>query len=168
MRKQTPEFFEKFIKTHLDREFKNLLDVGSAHINGNIRQNVIDAEIEYTGLDMREGRNVDIVLNAHDIPKKFDKESFDIVACFDTLEHDEMFWITIENMKWVLKKGGYLLIGVPGRNTPFHEEPQDYWRFLRTSVESWFEGMDDFFIDVQYDAEDNRLEDEIYAWGRKK
>ncbi|MFX0198414.1 MAG: methyltransferase domain-containing protein [Candidatus Hodarchaeota archaeon] len=168
MRKQTPEFFEKFMKVHPNRRFKNLLDVGSAHINGDIRGKVEDYKIEYAGLDMREGENVDIVLNAHDIPKRFKKGSFDIVTCFDTLEHDDMFWLTVENMKWALKKRGYLLIGVPGGNCPYHAEPEDYWRFTKQAVSSWFEGMEDFLIDVQYDDKRNLVEDAIYAWGRKK
>ena len=163
MRGQTITFIQKLMERHTP---KNVIDVGSLHINGNIR-NVFTPEVKYFGIDMRNGENVDLVLNGHDIKKKLKKESYDTVCCFDMFEHDSKFWITLENCKWLLKKGGYLLIGVPGRACPAHDYPSDYWRFMPEGVKEMFEGMDDVYIEFQKD-DNNHIEfDEIYGWGKK-
>ncbi len=41
-------------------------------------------------------------------------ESFDVVLCNATLEHDKYFWKTIDEIKRVTKPGGLVVIGVPG------------------------------------------------------
>src|SRR4030067_2090343 len=137
MRFQSREYLLDTIKTY--GPFNKVLDVGSAHINGNIRDCFSNSE--YIGLDMRTGQNVDIAINAHDMVLFFGKRIFDLVVCFDTLEHDDKFWLTVEAMKKVLKKGGWLVIGVPAQNTELHDYPFDYWRFMRKGVETFFEGM---------------------------
>ena len=165
MRRQTYDFLLKFFRDRYAP--KSVLDVGSAHVNGDLRDIFNKAESEYIGLDMRKVRNVDIVLNAHDIDKHFKEGEFDMVCCFDTLEHDDKFWLSFSNMKWVLSKGGYLLIGVPGRACPQHDQPNDYWRFMKDGVISLFEGFEDVHVEVQKDNPNNDAEDEIYAWGKK-
>lgn len=165
MRNQTVTFVEKFLSEKENP--KSVLDVGSAHINGSLGKFFREKGIKYTGLDMRDGENVDVVLNAHDMKKKFRNQQFDMVCCFDTLEHDDKFWVTVANCRWVLKKGGYLLIGVPGRNCPLHEHPGDYWRFMENGVRSFYEGMVDVFVDAQRDDPGHMGVDEVYAWGKK-
>jgi SAM-dependent methyltransferase len=44
----------------------------------------------------------------------FEADRFDVVLCNATLEHDAMFWRTLDEMRRVLKKGGLAVIGVPG------------------------------------------------------
>jgi len=56
-------------------------------------------EILCIGIDMRPGACVDIQMNAHDLLTKFEPNTFDCVICFDTLEHDDKFWLTVDNMK---------------------------------------------------------------------
>ena len=163
MRRQTLEFLAKFIKEKKPKG--TLLDVGSRNINGIITEMVKNAGLEYEGLDMIKGDNVSLVLNAHDIKKKLKEGQFDVVCCFDTLEHDNKFWITVENIRWVLKKGGWLLIGVPSRYCPKHDHPHDYWRFMEDGVKLMFAGMTDIYIKIDYNKD---TEDEIYGWGRKK
>ena len=165
MRGQTGEFVQKFLK---EKQIGGkVLDVGSLDINGTIKELFEKHGLEYAGIDMRKGPNVGLVLNAHDIKDKLDENSFDVVCCFDTLEHDDKFWITLENMRWVLKEGGYLLIAVPGSGCPKHDYPQDYWRFMENGVESFFEGMTDFYIEVQKDDPSHVEFDEIYGWAKK-
>lgn len=166
MRHQTRSFVAKFLENH--GPFSKALDVGSRSVSGDIRE-VLTKINSYKGLDMIDGDNVNIVMNAHDIKEKMEADSYDLIFCFDTFEHDSAFWITLENIKYILKPGGYLLLGAPGRNCPFHEHPSDYWRFMKPSfVDVFFEDMEDVFIDEQRDDENHPLEDEIYGWGRKK
>jgi SAM-dependent methyltransferase len=51
--------------------------------------------------------------NGNDL-SRFSDGVFDIVVSNATLEHDPRFWLTLAEMRRVLKPGGLLLIGVPG------------------------------------------------------
>lgn len=164
MRHQTREFVQKFLTAH-EGPFRRVLDVGSLDVNGHIRDLFPEG---YTGIDMMDGPNVDRVINGHELMDHFPKNSFDLVMCFDTFEHDDAFWATHDEMMCVLKPGGYILIGVPGRNHPEHRHPKDYWRFMPQSFEDFFlKGLEDTHMDVQTDNPDHDYEDEIYGWGRK-
>jgi SAM-dependent methyltransferase len=91
--------------------------------------------------------------NANDMP--FEDESFDLVLTISTLEHDQKFWLSVAEMKRVLRPGGMLVIGVPG----YVRDPErdrgrrtvtyrvhfkfDYYRFSEQAVrEVFFEGME--------------------------
>lgn len=45
---------------------------------------------------------------------RFADDTFDVVMSNATLEHDPRFWLTLAEMRRVLKPGGLLLVGVPG------------------------------------------------------
>jgi len=51
--------------------------------------------------------------NANDL-RRFADDAFDVVLSNATLEHDRFFWLTLAEMRRVLKPGGLLVIGVPG------------------------------------------------------
>ncbi len=51
--------------------------------------------------------------NGNDL-SQFAAGAFDVVVSNATLEHDPRFWLTLAEMRRVLKPGGLLLIGVPG------------------------------------------------------
>jgi len=51
--------------------------------------------------------------NGNDL-SRFADGHFDVVVSNATLEHDPRFWLTLAEMRRVLKPGGLLLIGVPG------------------------------------------------------
>jgi SAM-dependent methyltransferase len=91
--------------------------------------------------------------NANDMGM-FEDASFDLVMCNATLEHDKRFWLSVGEMKRVLRPGGLLVIGVPG----FVRDPEtdhgllthtyrvhyrfDYYRFSEQAVrEVLFDGM---------------------------
>lgn len=162
MRTQTREYLGEFIK---DKEIASVLEVGSLDVNGTIKD--LFPNVRYVGTDMRKGDNVDIIVNGHDLYKKFRSESFDLAICVDTLEHDDKFWETVEQLKRVVKKGGWVFIGVPSRFCPEHDHPHDFWRFMPQGVVSFLDG----FIDIESKIDRNKhhleFEDEIYVWGRK-
>lgn len=51
--------------------------------------------------------------NGNDL-SRFPDGAFDLVMSNATLEHDPLFWLTLAEMRRVLKPSGLLLIGVPG------------------------------------------------------
>ena len=67
----TPEVLEwyKDIIPRYSKEKPRILDVGSMDINGSLKD--VTSYSEYIGIDIKEGKNVDVVLNAHDITKRF-------------------------------------------------------------------------------------------------
>ena len=118
-----------------------IVDIGSYDVNGNLRTALEYSELKYrydvnyTGVDMSEGKNVDVVLkDPYDI-WPFEHNSIDIVISSSALEHDSMFWLTFLKMVEILKPGGYMLISVPCW-MPAHRYPMDNWRFLNDSSQS--------------------------------
>ena len=164
MREQTATFIRMFFDKHPQFNPKNVLDVGSLDEDETMRKAL--SRGNYIGVDMRKGPGVDRVVNGHDLVKEFGEDSFDMVMCFDTLEHDDAFWKTVEQMKKVLKPQGYLLIGVPSNHTPLHRHPMDYWRFMDDSFQVLFDNMNDFYMEIQKDNPAYEGNDEIYGWGQ--
>ena len=93
---------------------------------------------KYIGMDRIEGKNVDIVSkDPYRFP--FTNQEFDIVVSSSTFEHDEMFWLTFNEMERVLSKGGYMYINTPNRGN-YHGYPGDCWRFMKDAykaLETW-------------------------------
>lgn len=103
---------------------------------------------------VREHPGIEVVLgNANDMP--FEDESFDLIMSSATLEHDKHFWLSLSEMKRVLRPGGLLIISVPGFvKDPEHDRGRwtrtyrvhfafDYYRFSEQAVrEVFFSGME--------------------------
>lgn len=104
-----------------------VLDVGSMDVNGSVRENF--KMCHYLGIDMREGKSVDRVMPAEDLPKHFQAEHFDIIVCCETLEHVEHWKEALSGMWFVLKTGGNILITTPTKEKGRHGYPSDYWRW---------------------------------------
>ena len=121
------KFYHKYCEKNI--EDKKILDVGSYDVNGTMKP--IFDKGQYVGLDMEAGPNVDIVGVSHNIP--FKKDEFDIIISSSCFEHDDMFWISFQEMCRVLKPGGYMYIQAPS-NGPYHGWPGDNWRFY---IDSW-------------------------------
>jgi SAM-dependent methyltransferase len=92
--------------------------------------------------------------NANDMRGVFKDDMFDLIVSSATLEHDKRFWLTVGEMKRVLKPGGLLIISVPGYvKDPERDQGRathtyrvhyafDYYRFSEQAVrEVFFEGM---------------------------
>ncbi len=160
MRGQNRTLLAKLKETH--GPFKKVLEVGSREVDGSVRD--IFADSDYLGIDMIDGKGVDRVLNGHDMA--FDKE-FDLVICVDTIEHDDAFWLTVENCKKAVKKGGFLCLAAPSMHCPEHDWPGDYWRFMPQSFgKIFFKDWKDVYIEEQMDNP-NTSNDEIAGYGRK-
>jgi hypothetical protein len=98
-----------------------VLDVGSMDVNGSYR----DLFTNYTGCDISEGKNVDIICKPYSLP--FWDNSFDVVISGQTLEHTEAFWDWIKELKRVCKR---LLIITAPAEWEEHCYPIDCWRIL--------------------------------------
>lgn len=99
---------------------KLVLDIGSLDINGN-NQYLFDNCL-YLGLDIGEGRNVDIVCKAHEL--LMPDATFDVIISTSTLEHDRYYPQTLQNAHRLLKPGGLILMTVAGEGHGEHGTAQ--------------------------------------------
>jgi SAM-dependent methyltransferase len=103
---------------------------------------------------VRQHDGIEVVRgNANDMP--FEDASFDLVMSLSTLEHDKRFWMSVAEMRRVLRPGGLLVIGVPGYVQDAERDRGrwtrtykvhfafDYYRFSEQAVrEVFFEDME--------------------------
>lgn len=119
-------FADKYIPK---RDNLKVLDVGSYDVNGNYREIFETKGIEYIGLDMEQGPNVDIVPKNTYKWEELKTDEFDIVVSGQALEHIEFFWKTMEEIVRVTKKDGIICIIAPNGFSE-HRYPVDCWRFF--------------------------------------
>lgn len=129
--------FKKTYLVKIPRKKINLVEIGSMAVNSSVK-NVLDDNINYTGLDISNGDNVDVVLQD---PYKFPfaNESIDVIISISTFEHTEFFWLTYLEILRVLKKDGLFFLNAPS-NSKFHRHETDNWRFYPDSclaLEKW-------------------------------
>jgi SAM-dependent methyltransferase len=107
--------FCKSVKAKYPDFFKNkkVLDIGSLDINGSNRD--LFENCDYTGLDVGEGKNVDIISIGHLFNGP--DNHFDTIISTEVFEHDMFYEETIKNVMRMLKPGGLFLFtcGAPGR-----------------------------------------------------
>ncbi|MBU1230291.1 MAG: class I SAM-dependent methyltransferase [Proteobacteria bacterium] len=107
-----------------------IVDVGSRDINGSLRE-ACPPEATYTGVDLVSGKGVDIVAeDPYVLP--FPDASQDIVVSTSCFEHDEMFWLTFNEIMRILKPAGLFYLNAPASDA-VHRYPVDCWRFYPDS-----------------------------------
>jgi SAM-dependent methyltransferase len=113
---------------------KRVLEVGSLDVNGSPRV-VLERFLpsEYIGVDIAEGKGVDVICKCEDLVSKFGVESFDFVISTCALEHIEDWKTSVSSIKKVCKLDGVILIIVPAK-WPKHDYPYDFWRFSKDDV----------------------------------
>ncbi len=118
--------------------FKEVLEVGSANINGSPRRYFWWCK--YTGIDILNGKGVDIVSKFSEA--KLGVESFNVVISTEMLEHDFEWQSSLKKMYELLTPGGLLIITCAAPDRPEHgtnrTRPQDspattdYYRNIST------------------------------------
>lgn len=100
-------FFISNLATHLAPYFngKKVLEVGSLNINGSVRQFFNDCD--YLGLDIAEGKDVDLVCKGEDYGAP--ANSFDTVVSSEMFEHNKNYVKCWMNMIRMMKEDGLLL-----------------------------------------------------------
>jgi len=136
---------------------KRILEVGSLDVNGTLRYGIQRMKpLEYIGIDIEEGRGVDIICKAENLVEKFGEESFDFVLSTCMLEHVQDWKACISQIKRVCKKEGHILIIVPSMY-PYHEYPHDYWRFSKTDMIRIFGDCEIIKLEHDYEINENGL-----------
>lgn len=123
----------------------HLLEIGSRNRTGGLWRRHLPETWQYTGFDILEGENVDIVGDAHEASSFLPRSGFDAAMSFVVFEHLLMPWKAAIEINRVLRIGAIGLIVAP-QTWPLHEEPCDYFRFSRHSWKALFNPLTGFEI----------------------
>lgn len=118
MHKEVKEYFDS-VKAAYPFYFSNakVLDCGSLDINGNNRYLFTDCD--YIGIDIVEGKNVDIVTKVHEFLNGL-ISVYDVVISSEMLEHDKHWKESLQNMFRLVKPNGLLLFTAAGTGREEH------------------------------------------------
>ena len=166
-----------------------VLDVGSFDCNGNDRGMFVNSE--YTGIDLTEGENVDVICPGQDYDAP--DETFDTIISCECFEHNPFYKETIQNIVRMLKPGGLFLFtcATTGRaphgfksqdeemkkidptwttlpNVVFERDDWDNEYYKNLTEEDIREcvDMDEVFADCHFEVEEDHFD--LYFWGIKK
>ena len=152
-----------FKETYLNpNEELKILDIGSFDKDGNYNYGLILNEKKWTyhGLDLKPGNNIDIVVeNAYDWEDEIEDETYDLVISGQAFEHIEFFWLTLEQVKRVLKPGGLFFLIVPSTG-PVHKNPYDCYRFNENAMKAMAKYIN--FRVIEYGTNFDKISDPWY------
>jgi SAM-dependent methyltransferase len=115
---------------------KKILDIGSRGARGpkeyTYKVSAQNWDLDYTGLDFEQGRNVDVVPQNPYIWDELETDRFDYVISGQAFEHNPFMWITFCEIARVLAPGGLTFIIAPSAGL-VHRFPYDCWRYYPDS-----------------------------------
>lgn len=114
-----------------------VLDVGSLNVNGTLRPLVETKAWYYTGVDIVDGDNVDIVAD-DPFHYPFADNAFDVVMSGSTMEHVTAIWRWVPELVRVLRPGGLLAIHTHWQFKE-HRYPIDCWRVMPDGMRYLFD-----------------------------
>ena len=141
-----------FLKANLlpeDIVSKRVLEIGSLNINGSPEEYILShLPSMYIGIDEYAGLNVDIKMSGDHLQSLFAPESFDIVICLEVLEHAKEWRQLIDQIKYVTRPGGCVILTCRGPNCQYHGDPEfNYGDFYRFTISDMRKIFADFFIE---------------------
>jgi hypothetical protein len=165
--------FVKSVRDKFPESFNKakVLEVGSLDINGSVRQFFTDCD--YLGIDVGEGKGVDLVCQGQEMQAP--KDSFDTVISCECFEHNP-FWIaTFENMHRMAKKLVVMSCATTGRpehgtaRTSPADAPLVEWDYYKNLTEADFRekfDLDRMFSEYEFSV--NGQTKDLYFYGVKK
>lgn len=127
----------------------SLLEIGSRARSGASYRSWFPADIDYVGMDITAGPNVDVIADAHHLTLEIHR-TFDFIFSIAVFEHILMPWKVALEMNRVLNDGGIALI-ISHAAWPLHEEPWDFWRYSKDAWKGLFNKHTGFeVIEAQY------------------
>jgi SAM-dependent methyltransferase len=163
-----PQFFENY---------RIVLDVGSADINGN--NCFLFSNCVYIGNDVVPAQNVNIVSETRKLP--FSDASFDTIVSTECFEHDMYYEESFKKIIQLLKPGGLFVFTCASTGRAEHGTlrtcPSESMTTRYTDVPEWanyyknlteddFDAVEDSFD--QYCFYTNTKSKDLYFWGIKK
>lgn len=125
----------QYLKEHFDKKGMEILEIGSRVQTGDNFRGLFE-HANYTGFDIYEGENVDIVGDAHCLSKYFEKK-FDLIFCSAVFEHLAMPWIVSLEIIKLLKLEGCIFIETH-YSFSSHERPWHFFQFSENALHVLF------------------------------
>lgn len=149
---------EWFKNNYLDKNHNlKILDVGSLDIIGDYNYRCLFNEENwtYTGVDIKAGNNVDVVIT--DIYNWFEIEdnTYDVIISGQLFEHLEFFWLTMSQIERVLKPSGKVCIIVPSAGHKHDGDMLNCYRFHEDGLKAMAKYVD---LEIIHVSVDNRPE----------
>jgi len=139
----------QFAISHIGRDDvqgKSVIEVGSCNVNGSFRDHVRYFQpASYLGVDREPGPGVDQICEAERLIETFGPASFDLVISTEMLEHVLDWRLVVSNLKQLVRPEGVVFITTRSYGFPYHQYPNDYWRFETHDMQRIFA---DFHIRV--------------------
>ena len=120
--------WENFLSMLASFPCGSVLELGSRARSAVTRRHRIPTNLEYVGVDIVAGPNVDIVADAHELSSALAGRKFVAVFSTSVFEHLAMPWKVVLEMNRALTNGG-LVYTATHQSFPVHDEPWDFWRY---------------------------------------
>lgn len=167
--------FVKKIKNKFPNYFirSKILEIGSLNINGTIR--VFFEKCDYTGVDVGEGKCVDVVCDGQNL--NYSDNIFDTTASCECFEHNPFWLETFINMHRMTKPNGLLFFTCATTGRPEHgtkrndkaASPLANWDYYKNLEEKDFlEQIDINLMFKEYCFETNYNSKDLYFYGIKR
>lgn len=128
MHKWSREMVEIAVAAESLQEGAKVLDVGSYDVNGSFRDIIEGRGWSYTGLDITNGPNVDVVsIDPYRFP--FEDGEFDLVISGSTMEHVEDIFLWFDEVVRMAAPGATIVIATH-TSWDYHPHPVDCWRIM--------------------------------------
>src|SRR5690349_21692366 len=115
-----------------------VLEIGSKDYGSTATFREFYEGAEYVGVDMSEGKGVDVVADLTKSIGPLKESYFALGICCSVLEHVEKPWLFAPNLTRLIRPGGKLYMSVPWV-WRYHAYPDDYFRFSHRGVMSLFD-----------------------------
>ena len=117
------------------------LEIGSRDYGTTVDLRALFPGEKYVGIDMSEGKGVDLVLDLtrpfEEIDRALDGQRFGTIFCLSVLEHCAQPFSMADTVTRLLAPDGVLYVSVPSA-WKFHGYPSDYWRFTHEGIKRLF------------------------------
>jgi hypothetical protein len=166
-------FFES-VKASYPQHFDNVsvIEIGSLNINGTVRDFYTNTT-KYVGVDLDEGRDVDLVMEGQDVD--LPDKSFDVAVSAECFEHNPYWKETFLNMHRMAKSFVIFTCASQGRpehgtsrTTPDNSPFTLNWDYYRNLTENDFRNNFDLdYMFREYEFEYNPSSCDLYFYGIK-
>lgn len=144
---------QKFRDKYLDQSKPlTVADVGSFDVNGCLKPLFAASTLwSYTGFDIVDGPNVDVVVDREYGWSTDFENQFDVVVATQVMEHVRRPWEWIKDVIAICRPSGLIYICTPN-TLGFHEYPIDCWRAwpdgLRALMEDYVTVLECYAADI--------------------
>ena len=125
----------------------SVVEIGSRARSGVTRRGRIPNHHRYSGLDLKDGENVNVVGDAHLLSQYFEYGSIDAVFGYSVFEHLAMPWKVAIELNRIMRVGARAMFSTH-QSWPLHDDPYDFWRFSKDSWRTIFNQSTGFKIMV--------------------